>query len=1136
MAVAPEIALLVRQLSVLTSPVVSWGRLNRFTLILACAIALLPVLGWSQAPATSMLDLATLERRVEATLSDKRLSESDKKQTVNELKLAIDSLGEAERLDTEAARYSQDVTDLASEHARLAQALKNYQLPQVSAQLRKAEPAFIEQRYFEAQGQAAGRRAALAALRAKIKIERTTDLPALINESQQAIAQAGGVARESLTDELSGSIATASALARRAQLRFQQAKAAALRQRLASRPARLTLMEAQAALLVEQVGGATVYEQAVQSLLSKRNQAGTDGLIEELTLLARQAAAQSPAIESLARGNLEHARALAKLYEQREQTDQRSLSARSDVSTLETKFDSLNRLLELNQFETSPVFGAALRREWDRTAQRVNLDAVEISSGQALTASRVALFDLEAGVAPYDLPSFSSAQINVSDEAAGLISRLTSLRRSLVVELTDTHTEQVNALSALLGQLHYYTDRSVSYTELLKSYLFWIPSAQVFGVTSLDAVENSLNWLTAGSRWQDVALAVKHTVFSRPLRTAAELLLVVLILVVRKPIKKQLAAMKPLIGKVKTDQFRLTISAVILTAVLAAPPALVMAILADLTARSIGFTGSLSVALLAGSLLLFFLEFMLQCVRANGLADLHFRWNPDTLYLLKHNNRWLITVFVPSAVVMVLLDHQAPPEIRDGLGRVALVVLCIALSLMAYRLGKSYRKNRESAQLPPKRWFQVHAGNPILIFFPLLLAALSLLGYHYTAGELLALTLRSIILATIAVLVYNILERGFSVYERRLALERLIERRSSASARSADRDAAEKAGEGMPEFVDTQFVDRQMITSQSKTLLRLIVGFALIAQLFYVWQDLLPVARSLNEWVIWRVSAADVNQPAQLITMWNLLIAGAVLIGAVLAIRNLPGTLEVAVLSRLNLTPGTGYAITTVSKYLVVFIGIVMAANLLGTDWSKLQWLIAALSVGLGFGLQEIVANFVSGIVILFERPFRLGDTITIDNQIGTVTRIQTRATTISDWDRKEIIIPNKTFITGQFINWTLSDSITRLIIPVGVAFRSDTDKVVATLTEVALSHEAVLTEPPPAVLFVGFGPSSFDFELRVFTRSIIERIILTHKLHMAIDKAFKANGIRIAYPQQDVHIDTTTVNRVIPDWPTGAR
>jgi len=225
------------------------------------------------------------------------------------------------------------------------------------------------------------------------------------------------------------------------------------------------------------------------------------------------------------------------------------------------------------------------------------------------------------------------------------------------------------------------------------------------------------------------------------------------------------------------------------------------------------------------------------------------------------------------------------------------------------------------------------------------------------------------------------------------------------------------------------------------------------------------------------------------------------------------------ILSRLNTDPGTRYAIVTITKYLVVIVGVIGISFLLGAQWSKLQWLVAALGVGLGFGLQEIVANFISGLLILFERPIRVGDTVTVGGHTGTVTKIRIRATTVMDWDRKEQIIPNKTFITEQLTNWTLTDPITRIIVRVGVAYGSDIDRVHQILSDVVGQHERILNDPPPSVFFVGFGDSSLDFELRVFVSSLLDFMPLTHELHSEVFRQLQKHGVEVPFPQRDIHI-----------------
>ena len=239
----------------------------------------------------------------------------------------------------------------------------------------------------------------------------------------------------------------------------------------------------------------------------------------------------------------------------------------------------------------------------------------------------------------------------------------------------------------------------------------------------------------------------------------------------------------------------------------------------------------------------------------------------------------------------------------------------------------------------------------------------------------------------------------------------------------------------------------------------------------------------------------------------------------ILAAYNLPGLLELLVLRHIDLSPGTSYAITSITKYILLVVSIMAGASQLGLEWAKLQWLVAALGVGLGFGLQEIVANFVSGLILLFEKPIRIGDTGTIGNFSGTVTRIQIRATTIVDWDRKEVIIPNKNFVTDQLINWSLTDPITRVVIPVGVAYGSDTHLAQELLLDVAHQHPKVLKEPEPNAYFLAFGASTLDMELRLFVSSMSDRLTTTHEINQAIDAAFKAHNIEIAFPQLDIHL-----------------
>jgi potassium efflux system protein len=180
---------------------------------------------------------------------------------------------------------------------------------------------------------------------------------------------------------------------------------------------------------------------------------------------------------------------------------------------------------------------------------------------------------------------------------------------------------------------------------------------------------------------------------------------------------------------------------------------------------------------------------------------------------------------------------------------------------------------------------------------------------------------------------------------------------------------------------------------------------------------------------------------------------------------------------------------------------------------------VAAMTVGLGFGLQEIFANFVSGLIILFERPIRVGDVVTAGDVTGAVTKIRIRATTITNWDRKELIIPNKEFVTGRVMNWTLSDQVNRVTINVGVAYGTDAATVLEILEQIAEEHPQILDDPAPIISFEEFGASSLNFALRACLPNLDVRLKTITELHQTIQRRFAEANIEIAFPQQDIHV-----------------
>jgi potassium efflux system protein len=237
------------------------------------------------------------------------------------------------------------------------------------------------------------------------------------------------------------------------------------------------------------------------------------------------------------------------------------------------------------------------------------------------------------------------------------------------------------------------------------------------------------------------------------------------------------------------------------------------------------------------------------------------------------------------------------------------------------------------------------------------------------------------------------------------------------------------------------------------------------------------------------------------------------------SVRDVPALLELVVLQHLPLDSGARYAFTSMSRYVLAAIGLTASFNAIGGEWAKIQWLVAAMSVGLGFGLQEIFANFVSGIILLFERPIRVGDVVTLGDTTGVVNRIRMRATTIVDHDRKEYIVPNKDLVAERLLNWTLSDQTNRIVVMLGVAYGSDTRRACDLLLDAARAQPHVLKDPPPVAFFDNFGESSLNLKLLCYLPSLENRLTTIHNLNSAIDRLFKEAGLEIPFPQRDLHV-----------------
>jgi small-conductance mechanosensitive channel len=220
-----------------------------------------------------------------------------------------------------------------------------------------------------------------------------------------------------------------------------------------------------------------------------------------------------------------------------------------------------------------------------------------------------------------------------------------------------------------------------------------------------------------------------------------------------------------------------------------------------------------------------------------------------------------------------------------------------------------------------------------------------------------------------------------------------------------------------------------------------------------------------------------------------------------------------------KLDEGIQLVILRVTHYVLVGLGIIVAVQSIGLNLTSLAVVFGLLSVGIGFGLQHVASNFISGLIILFERPIKIGDRVTIGDVWGDVVNISLRATLIRTVDNITIIVPNSEFISSQVINWSHRDPKVRIHIPVGVAYGSDVPLVISSLLEVARNHPEVMEDPPPKVWFNEFGNSSLNFELLAWTLDPKKRPDIISDLNKGIDEIFRKNKVVIPFPQRDLHI-----------------
>ena len=293
----------------------------------------------------------------------------------------------------------------------------------------------------------------------------------------------------------------------------------------------------------------------------------------------------------------------------------------------------------------------------------------------------------------------------------------------------------------------------------------------------------------------------------------------------------------------------------------------------------------------------------------------------------------------------------------------------------------------------------------------------------------------------------------------------------------------------------------------------LLWGILLVITVVLAWSGTKTVFSGLAKVLRFPVSVGD-----SIFTLMGLISAALILFFTHLLIRLWRHVLSTRILARSGLESGLQHSMTSITVYLLWGAGVLVALHAFGLSSTSLTVAFGALGIGLGFGLQNIFNNFISGIILLFERPIQVGDSVEINGIWAEVKKIRFRSTVVQTFDNASLIIPNSEFISSQVTNWSFRDLTLRIKVSVGVAYGSDIERVRSSLLEIADRTEKVLANPRPDVLFSDFGDSSLVFVLRVWT-DVDNMLKVGTAIRFEIDRVFREQNIEIAFPQRDIHI-----------------
>ena len=847
-----------------------------------------------------------------------------------------------------------------------------------------------------------------------------------------------------------------------------------------------------------------------------------------------------PAIRQLAEENarLAEVRAdYARLFRRRESQLKKVNQDRS------SREESFNKIVgRIDEFGMTQATGGLLRSERENLPEvdplkerifEIDLETPRVR--QLLTQykeMREAMFSIDGLIAEY-LPADggeSKDSDQVSDDREKVKDLLVK-RKEILDDLNNDLKNYSNELQDLYYATKKYIDLAEQHAKYIDEHVLWIRSSDAISTVDFARTREAFSAVTASAAWRRLVAGVGTIILQNRMQSAGVFLLLVLGVSFCDRFVARLESIGQRQEVLRAYRFVPTAEAIVLTIVLASFWPVVFAFFGwQLAQQTSGPALSLGVGhgLWWTAIAWWALSLLRHISRPNGLGESHFGWHRENLKVIRSNVRWLITFGLPFVFLVMGLRNfnvaHTSELTSESTGRVAFIAGMVVMALFTHFMLNPYGR-RQGIWAKQQIWvYKIrHVLHAVGIAVPVSLALLSAVGYIYSAFQLTHRAHLTLWMVLLVVLIHALVTRYLLITRRRVAVKHMRQRQAQTT------DAAGEQTDGpRPE----ESLDFNVIGAQLQRLLRAVAAIGLCIGISFVWADMVPALTAVNrvQFKGWEkevvIEAFDEASNRMLshtesvpVTLGDVILSILLIGGTLVAARNLPGLLNITVFERLPIDFGTRYALTTVVRYVTIMVGLVAAFRTVGFTWNSVQWLVAAMTVGLGFGLQEIFANFVSGLIILTERPIRVGDMVTVSGVMGKVTKMQIRATTITDFDRRELVVPNKKFITEDVINWTLSDSVTRVCCPVGIAYRCDPALARSVLVDVARQHPEVLDDPEPSAVFLGFGDSTLNLELRVFIIGREQIAQVKDELNLAINTAFRNANLEIAFPQRDLHI-----------------